>query len=323
MVDLQLNNFWPILGNVLAVFLIIALGALVRKIEWITRDADKSLAKLTTNVLLPAYFVQKILFSGQVEMPLAVWTPPFFGLMTTGTCLFLAFAIARIAGPWFGLRTGNSQRVFALCVGICNYGFIPLPLAEHFYPESLVDLILHNVGVNLALWSVGVALISGSFQDGWKKALGTPPFLSVLAAILFRLYGPQYTPPLAIESAITSLGHCAIPLGLLLSGAISVDFLSETNWKGSWRIMLAAVLLRQLIFPILMLAAALSLCESESMLKVMLLQAAMPAAIFPIVLVKLYDQDLDTALRVIIASSLSGVVTIPAWLILGAWWLQV
>jgi len=58
-----LQNSWPIVESVLGVFLVIALGALSRQIGWLNRESDKSLANLTTNVLLPAYFLQKILLS--------------------------------------------------------------------------------------------------------------------------------------------------------------------------------------------------------------------------------------------------------------------
>ena len=110
-------------------------------------------------------------------------------------------------------------------------------------------------------------------------------------------------------------------MGLILSGAIMVDFLKEASWLGSFRIAVAAIILRQILFPVLMLVAARCLTDSITLRQVMLLQAAMPAAIFPIVIVKLYDHEIDTALRVVLASSLAGIVTIPFWLTYGAAWL--
>ncbi|MBL6724211.1 MAG: AEC family transporter [Rubripirellula sp.] len=316
-----MQNSWPIVESVLGVFLVIALGALSRQIGWLNRESDKSLANLTTNVLLPAYFLQKILLSDHPILGMDVLTAPLFGLGVTSLGFVLALLFSRQLGPKIGLTSDSSQRAFALCVGVCNYGFIPLPLAEQYYPDALVDLILHNVGVNLALWSVGIAVISGTMLGGLKKAFLTPPFLSVIVAVICRQQMHQTSIPSSVSTCIESVGGCAIPMGLLLSGAIMVDFIKEATWRGSFRIVLAAIGLRHLIFPVLILLTASLMCDSTTMREVMLLQAAMPAAIFPIVIVKLYDHDLDTALRVVLASSLFGVLTIPIWLTVGANWL--
>ena len=316
-----MQDSWPIVNSVLGVFLVIGIGAFARHLGWLTRESDKSLANLTTNVLLPAYFLQKIVLGEHPEISSGLWTPPLFGLITTTLGFVLAYLFAKAVGPKFGLASSSSQSVFALCVGVCNYGFIPLPLAEQYYPDAIIDLILHNVGVNLALSSVGIAIISGSIRDGWRKAFLTPPFLTVVIAISLQHFDQTNVIPAAVATGIENLGSCAIPMGLILSGAIMVDFLKEASWLGSFRIAVAAIILRQILFPVLMLVAARYLTDSITLRQVMLLQAAMPAAIFPIVIVKLYDHEIDTALRVVLASSLAGIVTIPFWLTYGAAWL--
>lgn len=318
-----MQDMWPIIASVLGVFLVMGVGAFARHRNWLTQEADRSLANLTANVLLPAYFIQKILFGSQYESAGLAWSPPVFGFLTTAGGFVLATAFARSLGAKVGLHSDASQRAFGLCVGVCNYGFIPLPLAERFYPGAVVDLILHNVGVNLALWSVGVAVISGSARNGWRQAILSPPFLSVLLAIALRQGDLGDQVPTAIGSAIETLGACAIPMGLMLSGAIIVDFLRGAKWDGTFRMMFSAVLLRQAIFPLLMLATAATLAGSTSLRQVIMLQAAMPAAVFPIVIVRLYQRDIDTALRVVLASSLSGIVLIPLWMAIGSWWLNV
>jgi predicted permease len=55
---------------------------------------------------------------------------------------------------------------------------------------------------------------------------------------------------------------------------------------------------------------------------VLLIQAAMPAATFPIVMTRLYEQDVQTAWVVVVATSLLSLLTIPVWMIFGAAWLE-
>jgi len=122
---------------------------------------------------------------------------------------------------------------------------------------------------------------------------------------------------------VGALGNCAIPLGLLLSGAMIMDFLRDSKWAGSAPMLMAAIGIRQILMPTLMLLAAGALASTVELRQVMMLQAAMPSAVFPIVLVGLYGRDTATALRVILSTSVAGVVLIPMWLAIGKWWLSV
>lgn len=318
-----MQDLWPIVTSVLGVFLIIGIGGLCRRLDWLTPESDRSLASLAANVMLPAYFIHHILSSENFAALSQAWAPPAFGFVSTLAGFGIALLFSRVLGKHIGLDTDSKQRAFALCVGIANYGYIPLPLAEQFYPAALVSLILHNVGVDLALWSVGIAIISGTSDGGWKRAVLSAPFLAVIFAFTLRQLGWGQFIPTPIMNAVGGLGNCAIPLGLLLSGAMIMEFLSESSWSGSFRMVVAAITLRQGLMPALMLLATGAIAQTVELQQVMMLQAAMPVAIFPIVLVRLYHRDTETALRVILSTALAGVVLIPVWLAIGKWWLGI
>jgi malate permease and related proteins len=55
--------------------------------------------------------------------------------------------------------------------------------------------------------------------------------------------------------------------------------------------------------------------------KVMLLQAAMPSAVFSIVMARHYKGDPQTAVRVVAATSILALLTIPLWIRAGSKWL--
>ncbi len=48
-----------------------------------------------------------------------------------------------------------------------------------------------------------------------------------------------------------------------------------------------------------------------------LLQAAMPAAIYPIVMTRMFDSDMGTAIRTSVGTNLVAIVTIPIWVLVG------
>ncbi|MGB7343092.1 MAG: AEC family transporter [Pirellulaceae bacterium] len=316
-------NLWPIISSVFGVILVMVIGGAGRRVGWLTREADRSLARLTTNLLIPSFFLDRILAGSSTDDLSVAWLPPLVGFGTTTIAFMIALLLARFCGRWCGLDTDAKQRSFALCAGICNYGYIPLPLAEKFYENAVVDLILHNVGVDLALWSVGLAVLCGNSAGGWRQALTNPPLLAVIVAFTIKYVFGADVVPAFVMSSIALLAACAIPMGLVLSGAIIVDFLSEADWKNSWRVVIAAIGLRQIVLPVMMLGFAGAMISSIDLRQVIMLQAAMPSAIFPVVLIRLYDKHVPTALAVVLSTSIAALVLIPLWLGIGQWWLGV
>ncbi|TWT76236.1 Membrane transport protein [Planctomycetes bacterium CA13] len=320
----MLTDLWPIIASVLGVFLVIGIGAMCRQLGVLNSEADVSLAKLTAKVLLPSLFADRILHGEQMQQFSTLWFPPVFGFSFTAVSFLIVWALAKRFGRYVGLDTDAKQRTFALCAGICNYGYIPLPLAVRFYPDAVVELILHNVGVDMALWSVGIAVIGGA--TSWQRAVLTPPVIAVVTTSLIRWCGVDQMIPASFHSAISMLGACSIPMGLMLSGAIIVDYLRETHWKDSGLVVAAAIGIRQILLPVLMLGVAtlLGMCSplmTPDLKLVVMLEAAMPAAVFPIVIVRLYERDTSTALRVVLSTSMAGILLVPLWLGIAKWFL--
>ncbi len=67
----------------------------------------------------------------------------------------------------------------------------------------------------------------------------------------------------------------------------------------------------------LFLLAAKFLPASVELKRVMVLEAAMPAAVFPIVMARHYQGDPATAMRVVLGTSVVSLATIPLWIKFG------
>ena len=313
----------PIASQVSGVLLVMVVGAVARRLGWLSPASDKSLAVLTTNILLPALLIDRIVHSAHFNNHTDTWVPPLVGFGCTCVGFGLSWLVIRIIGPWFGISDPRVQNTFVLTAGIANFGYIPIPLAEHFFPEALVPLFVHNVGVDLATWSVGVLVIGGGVGTGWRRAIASPPLWAVLIAVIIHQLQWTSILPAPLSQLAKSLGQCAIPVGLILSGAIIVDYWKDVRWRDGLATLGLACLLRQVIMPVFMLSMAAWMWLPDQMDRVLLLQASMPAATFPIVLVKLYGGDIPTALRVIVGTSLLGLVTIPFWMVIGKLWLGI
>ena len=248
-----MSGIWPVLGSVVGVVSVMMLGSLCRQRGWIPSEVDQAFANLITKILLPAYFFTRILAGPSLGSVGFAWLPAAFGFLITALGFGIGLLFARSVGKKFGLVSDSQQRAFALCVGICNYGYIPLPLAEKFYPDALVPLILHNVGVELALWSFGVLVISGRQTGGWLRVLLSPPLLQLC---LHASCVPGWGPMPCLLKPWCGWGHWVIApsrWACFSSGAVLSDFMAERSWLRSAAIPLVAVALRQFVLPLIML----------------------------------------------------------------------
>jgi predicted permease len=108
-------------------------------------------------------------------------------------------------------------------------------------------------------------------------------------------------------------------MGLVLSGAILYDYSRHVEWDRSSRILTFAIVMRLILLPWLILAMGVWWTNSESLKQVFLLQAAMPAATFPVVMTRLYKQSVETAWIIVVGTSLLSLFTIPIWMVIGRW----
>ncbi|MCX8090168.1 MAG: AEC family transporter [Verrucomicrobiae bacterium] len=309
-----MNAFQTVLGAVLPIFLLIGIGLLIRKLNWLTEEADQSLLRVNINLLLPCLIFDAATGNPALARLDNLLLPPVVGFATMALGVAAGWLVAR------GLRFGDppTARTFALSVGLYNYGYVPLPLSLLLFgKETAGVLFVHNVGVELGIWTLGVMLLTGRRPGAnWRQILNAPLIAIAVAVTLNAGGGERYVPELLL-TAIHWLGACAVPMALVLIGAVVADHLHEFHSATGWRTIVAAVLLRNGLLPVAFLALAAVLPVSIELKRVLLLQAAMPSAVFPILLARHYGGDPPTALRVIISTSLAGLLTIPLWIRFG------
>lgn len=309
-----MNETSTVLAAVLPVFGIIALGLLIRKLDWLTEEADNSLMRVCVNVLMPCLILDKCLGNPALRNAGNLVLAPVIGY----SAVALGMLIAMMARPLHGLRDPREARTFAACVGLYNYGYVPVPLALLLFDHATAGvLFLHVIGVELSLWSLCVMVMSGSGLGwNWRK-LVNGPLVAIVIAIALNAIGWDTHVPGTVVTIFHWLGQCAIPLALVLIGAMVADHLKEFHTASGWRVISAAVVLRIGLLPLLLLLAARFIPVTVELKRVLVLEAAMPAAVFPIVMSRLYNGDPPTAMRVVLSTSVVGLFTIPLWLRFG------
>ncbi|MEI8340993.1 MAG: AEC family transporter, partial [Verrucomicrobiota bacterium] len=173
-------SYWPLLAAVAPVFLIILAGFIIRRVGWLTREADHSLLRVCVNVLMPCLILDSILGNPALSKIENVTLPPLIGFST----FLIGYLVALPVGRLIRL-TETQARTFSFTVGSYNYAYIPIPLVLAFCPrETTGVLFTHNLGVEIAFWTAGIGILTGSsLRNAWTKIFN-PPVLAIVGSLL-------------------------------------------------------------------------------------------------------------------------------------------
>lgn len=311
-----MNNYGTIFLAALPVFLVLGAGYLVRVKGWLTQEADASIMKLVVNLLYPSLILQFILGNEALKNPSNLVMAPLLGYGTIALGIGLAFLVAPLAG----MVVGKGRRTFAYSAGIYNYGYIPIPLIAALFPGDKATagvLLVLNVGIEAAIWSVGLLVLTGEFdRRAWRRLLNPPVFAMVIGLALNFAGLPDATGVVgdaygSFYRGLSMLGATAIPLGLMVSGATLADLVKTGEWRGRWPVAGLSILMRIVVLPIIFIILALTLPITTELQRVLAVQAAMPAAMLPIVIARFYGGSPAIAVQVAVATTVVGFFTIP------------
>ena len=310
---------WDVIQSVLWVYLLILAGAVARRTGVIPQEYDEGIMKVAYMVMIPCFILDKILGAEVLRDGWVVVSSIAcgYGLIVAGVCV--GFLVGKVAG----LSKGNGMRTFALSAGTQNYGFTAAPVVESLWTTTactgaLAVLFVHNIGVELAMWSFGVIVINGRSGFRWKQ-LCNGMVVGVMFGLLLvavKLDGHVTGTP---RMAMKMLGAGAFPLAVFIIGASMMSMISKE--RPSLRILSAAAFTRFLAVPAVFLCAAKFLPIATELKQVIVVQAAMPAAVSPIILAKLYNGRPTIAVHIVVLTTVLSLISLPWIIAFACWWI--
>lgn len=294
-----------ILLSVLPVYLLIIGGAFLRRIGILKQKHDAPIMRFIFWVMAPSFILDRML--GAVVLrdfsTLAIGIGLGFSLILAG------IGIGYLVGKAIGLEPGNGMRTFALASGCQNYGYTAVPVVQILWGSSaLAVLFVHNIGVEIAIWSFGVMLLSGESKMNWKRMINGPIIAVVLGLSLVLLHLDDKITG-APRTAISMIGIGAFPIALIMTGAAMLDLVGKE--KPSWNIIIGSILVRMVFTPMVIIACAKFIPMSDELKQVLLVQSAMPAAMVPILLAKIYGGRPVVAVQVVIVTTIVSIFSLP------------
>ena len=308
-----MDDFFGIFIAILPPFVLLGIGAVARRLKWLRSEADASLSMVTIRILYPCFILHHIL-SSKITLDASTFGFPALGFSS----ILIGFAIAWVISRIFGLEKHEAS-TFRFCAGIFNYGFIAIPVAVALFDDEIVVyIILFNLGVEIAIWTIGIFVLTGEKLN--LRGFLNPPAITIVFALSFQQVIGSNILPVFIWEVIIALGNCSIPIGLILIGASFYELSGEFKFSRLFRVEVSSLLVRNVIFPMMAIICLYFQFLPTNMRwvqEILLIQSAMPAGIFAVVIVGNYGGDKLTALRTIPVTMIAGIVTLPFWVFLG------
>jgi predicted permease len=313
-----MSEFAVIARAVVPLFVIIAMGGFLRRFGRLPIELDKPLVWLCINVFAPALIFESVVGNEKLRHWDNLLLPPTVGFAATTA----GIGIGWLASKWSGAVGSSQRRTFAVVAGVQNYFYYATPLIVLLFdPATLGVLFIHNLGVEAALWTVAVAVLTGNSISGMWRCLWSGPIIALLGATTLNLAQVHslwlqtlLNPAGVMIRTAVMLGQCAVPVALLLTGAIYANHLHELHRGASVRLVTSALLIRFGIVPVMYLAIAYFLPCSIELKHVLLVQGTMPSAMFLVPMTRQFGGDSRVALQGVFATNIAALIMVPIWL---------
>jgi predicted permease len=214
-------------------------------------------------------------------------------------------------------RDRPTENAMLLCNTFQNYGFMVFPLALHFFGEKGLALsLIFTLTYDGLLWSAGIYMLirKPGAAINWREII-TPPAVTVCIAVILALIGLPRIIPAQVYTVLHFPAMFTIPLALIGSGGIFFHSLIGIKWQDIPVREVASSLVSRMLFLPLFWMGIIAFMVPDSMARsILYIEAVMPAAVVPVVLVAIYGGNQRYSVIFVILTHLAAVLTIPVYL---------
>jgi malate permease and related proteins len=303
----------------LPVVLLIVLGWMLARFQFLGSEFIRELNKLTFYVALPAFIFRSMT---EVRVPTAE-AMPLFGILLA--CTVITMLAAPLIANFLGARSSSLGSV-AQAAYRGNLAFAGLPILAYSVSGLSPESAAETLGVGLLVF----APLTASYNffavlclQGWgslgrpgqvwalvRSILTNPLLISCLGGFCLALVGFEFPRP--VHTALTALGAVAMPVALLCIGG---SFL-KIEFHGRYRSIWVAVLCKILLCPLLAALACWWFGITGLEKRIVLIFAAVPTAVTAFTMAKQMGGDEDVTSAAVALSTIFafGTLTVVLWM---------
>lgn len=298
----MLENFLMVGQQVLILFILIVVGVICGKVQFLTRNTAKHLTNIVLYFVTPCVVIDA--FQRDFEPELLT------NLGITALCAVLIHAVS-IVIAYLVFRDKDISRRCVLRFGtvFSNCGFMSIPLQAEllgadgvFYGAAFVAVF------NLILWSYGLLTMSGDKKTlSPKHLLLNPGVIGVAAGMVLFLFSVHL--PEVLSMPVSYMAALNTPLPMIIIGF----YLSRTNLREALRDKkaYAAIALRLVAIPLLALFFMYLFQIRGVVLVACVIAAAAPIAAATTMFAAKFDRDTSLSVNLVSLSTLFSLATMP------------
>jgi predicted permease len=296
-------------GDVATLFLMMAVGFLLRKIKKLPSEVLPAITFLLLYVVTPCLMVNAM----QVERSAELLSQ--MGVTAAAGAVYFAAAIP-VALLFYRKKEPETRSVLRFGSVYMNNAFMGIPLAAAVLgPESALPASVMLVFVGVMQWTAGIAIVGG--RPSLKKTFLNPGIIGFAVGI--ALFSLKITLPRPIAAASSNLASMNTPLAMVVIGAqmADADILGLFREKSLY----LAALLKLVVFPGALALLLLPLSLPPIVYATVVLLCATPTAAITSMFAQMFGRDTECSSRVVSLTTLCSIVTLPVFAVLVRGWL--
>ena len=295
-----LDYFFTVGGQVLILFILIAVGYICGKIGFMNNNTAKHITDIVLYFVTPCVVINayQVDFNPDILVNLGITALCAIGIH------IISIVIVTLV---FHKKDINKQAVLKFGTVFSNCGFMSLPLQEAIIGQEGVLYGAAFLGVfNVFLWSYGVICMSGDKKTlSIRKILLNPGILGVIFALIFFL--TSFKLPNVIGEPVKYLAGLNTPLPMIIIGFyLSNSKISNgLKDKDAW----ISTILRILVIPVLCIGIMLLIGIRGNILITVAIAISAPIAAATTMFTTKFEKDTELSVNLVSLSTILSIVT--------------
>ncbi|WP_296800440.1 AEC family transporter [uncultured Methanobrevibacter sp.] len=289
--------------TILSIILMIGIGYVLKRIDFLSEKDINPLNKIVMNILLPC-MIFSALYSSDLSLIPKLGILPFVILISSFVTGLVSFLILKKLGY-------DDKKLWSVLVTvmIANTAFMGYPVnLGIFGHEGFLRAIFCDIAtmcIFLILSFVLVIKFGGTVKKAIRKIALFPPLWAIVFGLGLNILNVPIGP--VLNNTVNYLGNGAIPL-IMISLGLSIDLAGLSRSKS---MVAFTSIMKLLFFPAIAFIVVLFLGLSDLQYTVAIVEAAMPSGMLSLVLAITYNLDYQLTSDCILINTVISLITLP------------
>lgn len=297
-----------IINLIIKIFLMLALGALLRKRKVLTLELHQGL----TDLLLEAVLPFSILASANTQLTKGTPQKMLLTAVIAFSYYVITIIVMKLVSKFLPLSM-KGKAIFVTMTVFANTGFVGFPLISELYGnEGMMYAVIFNLFYNIFFFTYGISILDEAGKFSIKSIYSNKITIISLASVAIFLSPIRF--PDVIASTFDTIGSMTVPLSMIIIGFNLGGTKITEILKDGYSYLVS--FLRLLLFPIIMLLLMKLLHVEKDVASVCILMAALPSGTLNAIYSEKYQCEPEYAIRTVVQTMVLMMLTLPLIIIL-------